>query len=203
MSRGAGRTARWEDVPPLAKSVAMSTPSLRNRLVPGVQPPKMKSDPSTVVEVGLSARWESRNVNDAVDRGRQCEGRRLRLAPIQCEDQPCGAQDESKRHASDRDRTFAGPACHSFTVSGPGRRDRSASPTTTHDRGDRMQLWTAEMDAMRDEAKKAVDASLGPIREAMGAGNEAPGTSTRERAGGSRPRGDGEHLLPGRRRGGA
>jgi acetyl esterase/lipase len=43
-----------------------------------------------------------------------------------------------------------------------------------------MQLWTDEMDAMRDEAKTAVAASLGSIREAMGLGNESPGSSTRD-----------------------
>lgn len=43
-----------------------------------------------------------------------------------------------------------------------------------------MQLWTDEMDAMRGEAKTAVDASLGAIREAMGTGNEAPGSLTRD-----------------------
>jgi len=43
-----------------------------------------------------------------------------------------------------------------------------------------MQLWTDDMESMRGEAKTAVDASLGTIREMMGAGNEDDATLTRD-----------------------
>lgn len=43
-----------------------------------------------------------------------------------------------------------------------------------------MQLWTDDMESMRAEARAAVDGSLATIQEAMGGGEPAPGTLTRD-----------------------
>ncbi len=43
-----------------------------------------------------------------------------------------------------------------------------------------MNLWTDEIEAMRGEARTAVDASLAGIKEMMGAGQDAPETLTRD-----------------------
>lgn len=44
-----------------------------------------------------------------------------------------------------------------------------------------MQLWTEDMESMRGEARAAVDASLGSIREMMGGADDAPRTLTRDK----------------------
>jgi acetyl esterase len=43
-----------------------------------------------------------------------------------------------------------------------------------------MQLWTDELEAMRSEARAAVDTSLGAIKEMMGGSLDAPETLTRD-----------------------
>ncbi len=46
--------------------------------------------------------------------------------------------------------------------------------------GERMKLWTDEIEAMRDEARAAVASSLGAIKEAMGAGQDRSDGLTRD-----------------------